>query len=111
MLGLIENGDEACLMEYTDKQEEIIKLTASLDASPEERREIFAFVAENEYVVTRLIDAPSASFLIMLSRRYVMELLPRYSRFEAVSSGGAVQKTWTDGLTGKTVSITKRNGA
>lgn len=105
MLGLVDTGDERCLMEYTGAQKKIVKDTADLPLSHAERREIFAFVANNERIVRHLLDAPDAKLLMEQSRMYVMDLVGDMETFEAVSSNGKVTKTWHDPLCKQTVTL------
>ena len=85
MLGLIERGDERCMIDYTGTQKEIAEGTAELPLSMAERREIFAFVSNNERIVRHLLDAPDSKLLIEQSRMYVMDLVGDMETFEAVS--------------------------
>ncbi|MFB0964199.1 MAG: hypothetical protein QMC36_00565 [Patescibacteria group bacterium] len=105
MLGLIETGDEGCLMDYTRAQKEIIEDTASLPLSMAERREIFAFVANNERMVQHLLAAPDSKLLMEQSRMYVMDLVGDMETFEAVSKDGKITKTWHDPLCDQTVTL------
>lgn len=105
MLGLIDTGDEGCVMDYTGTQKEIIVETADLPLSHAERREIFAFVANNELIVRHLLDAPDAKLLMEQSRMYVMDLIGDMETFEAVSADGKLTKTWHDPLLNQTVTL------
>lgn len=109
MLGLIERGDEGGPVEYTASQKKIAD-AAWLAATLAERREIFAFVANNERIVRHLLDAPSATLLIGQSRMYVRDLVGDMETFEAVSSNGKVTKTWHDPLCKQTVVLVEPIG-
>lgn len=110
MLGLIDTGDERCMMDYTGTQKKIAVETASLPLSMSERREIFAFVANNERIVRHLLGAPDANLLMEQSRMYVMDLIGDMETFEAVSSNGNVTKTWHDPLLNQTVTLVEPIG-
>jgi hypothetical protein len=110
MLGLIDTGDERCLMDYTAAQKKIVRETTSFPISMAERREIFAFVANNERIVRHLLDAPETSLLIGQSRMYVMDLVGDMESFEAVSGNGNVTKTWHDPLLKQTVTLVEPIG-
>ncbi len=103
-------GDEACFIEYDGKQKKIVEATNSLPFSHAERREIFAFVANNERIVNHLLAAPDAHLLMEQSRMYVMDLIGDMETFEAVSAGGKVTKTWHDPLLKQTVTLVEPIG-
>lgn len=105
MLGLIDAGDEGCHMDYSAAQKKIVQETTSFPISMAERREIFAFVANNERVVRHLLDAPETSLLIQQSRMYVMDVVGGMGSFEAISTGGKLTKTWHNQTLDQTVTL------
>lgn len=110
MLGLIEAGDEACLIDYTGKQKEIVRTTKALPFSHSERCEIFAFVANNERMVDHLLAAPDSYLLMEQAKTYVLDLVGDMETFEAVSGNGKVTKTWHDPLCKQTVTLVEPVG-
>lgn len=109
LLGLIKKGDAGCLLEYTDEQKKIVKQVLEANVSLKERREIFAFVCENEVRVRHLLGAPDANLLFAQSRLYVMESRLAADRFESTSSsGGASRKKWENTATRESATITMR---
>lgn len=93
------------MVDYTSAQRKIAIETASLPLAHAERREIFAFVANNERIVRHLLDAPDSKLLMEQARMYVMDLVGDMETFEAVSANGKLTKTWNDPLLKQTVTL------